>query len=143
MIDLDDFVAAQDGGAAYSTALAELTAGRKRSHWMWFVFPQLAGLGQSSTSRRFSVPTLADARALLAHAVLGERLRAATDCLLGQRVDATAIFGPLDATKLRSSMTLFHRAAPDESRFRDVLDRFYDGQVDLRTDALLEAAQRA
>jgi uncharacterized protein (DUF1810 family) len=140
MIDVSDFVAAQDDGGAYATALVELAASQKRSHWMWFVFPQLSGLGQSATSRRFAIPTLADARALLEHPVLGERLRAATDGLLAQPVDSpVAIFGELDATKLRSSMTLFHRAAPDEPRFMLVLDRFFGGGADPRTDELLAA----
>jgi uncharacterized protein (DUF1810 family) len=135
---LDRFVAAQDEGAAFARALAELGAGEKRSHWMWFVFPQLAGLGVSPTSRRFAIASLAEARAYLAHPVLGERLREAARAMLAVDGRAAAeVLGSLDARKLCSSMTLFHRAAPDEPVFRDVLAHYFDGEVDARTDVLL------
>ena len=112
--DLQRFVDAQDRGGTYETALAELRAGRKTSHWMWFVFPQVAGLGQSPISRRFAISGLEEARAYLAHPVLGERLResaAGADAAAGdqRRGGASAA---IDALKLRSSMTLFARAAP-------------------------------
>src|ERR1700757_3448214 len=106
--DLQRFVAAQDSGGTYEQARAELRSGRKRSHWMWFVFPQIAGLGQSPTSRRYAISSLDEARAYLAHPVLGARL---LDCarIVGELDDRSAeeIFGAIDAMKLRSSMTLF------------------------------------
>ena len=111
--DLERFVAAQDAAGTYDRAVAELRRGRKQSHWMWFVFPQIAGLGHSPTSRHFAISSLAEARAYLAHPVLGPRL---TECtrILQQATehDAARVFGGLDAQKLRSSMTLFARAAP-------------------------------
>ena len=119
--------------------LRELRAGRKTGHWMWFVFPQLAGLGRSETSRYYAIGSLAEARAYLDDAVLGSRLRACASALLDVR-DRTAeeIFGAVDAVKLRSSMTLFHRAAPEEPSFRQVLERFYDGRADPATERLLD-----
>lgn len=136
--ELERFVAAQDAGGAYERALGELRAGRKTSHWMWFVFPQLAGLGHSPMARRYAIASLDEARAYLAHPVLGARLRACAHALLddGDRT-ARAILGQVDALKLRSSMTLFARAAPGEPLFGEVLERFYDGVADDRTDALL------
>ena len=140
--DLQRFVSAQgDVGGAYDDALAELRRGRKTSHWMWFVFPQVAGLGHSATARRYAVAGLDEARAYLAHPVLGARLREVSALVadLDPAVAPTAdhVFGGIDAIKLRSSMTLFARAAPDEPVFARVLDRFYGGRADDRTDDLL------
>jgi uncharacterized protein (DUF1810 family) len=107
MADLHRFLAAQDNGV-FDTALAELTAGAKRTHWMWFVFPQIAGLGHSDMARRYAIGDVAEARAYLAHPVLGARYRAAVAALLPHRQeDAAAIMGGVDAMKLRSSLTLF------------------------------------
>ena len=136
--DLQRFVTAQDEGGTYDQALAELRAGRKTSHWMWFVFPQVAGLGQSPTSRHFAVRSLDEARAYLAHPVLGARLRECAQALLdGGGTDARAVLGGIDALKLRSSMTLFARAAPEEERFQAVLDRFFGGEPDPETERRL------
>lgn len=134
--DLERFVDAQSG--TFDTALAELRRGRKVGHWMWFVFPQLRGLGRSETSTFFGLDGLAEAQAYLAHPVLGPRLRAACEAIIEAAGDAEAILGPIDAMKLRSSMTVFERAAPDEPLFRAVLDRFYAGERDSRTLELLE-----
>ena len=132
--DLDRFLAAQDGGGTYAQALAELRAGRKRSHWMWFVFPQIEGLGRSPTARAYAIFSLAEARAYLAHPVLGVRLRECADALLGLGGgDPVAVMGPIDALKLRSSMTLFARADPAEERFPSVLRKFYAGEEDEAT----------
>src|SRR5690349_7212891 len=107
--DLSRFVAAQ--APVYAEALAELRRGRKEGHWMWFVFPQLAGLGRSPTALFYAIGSLAEARAYLAHPVLGPRLRECTETLLAhRRRGAEAILGPVDAMKLRSSMTLFEAA---------------------------------
>jgi uncharacterized protein (DUF1810 family) len=135
---LERFVAAQDSGGTYDQALAELRRGRKTSHWMWFVFPQVAGLGQSPTSQRYAISSLDEARAYLRHPVLGPRLTEAARVLTERPGgDADQIFGGLDAQKLRSSMTLFHRAAPDEPVFGQVLAQYFGGQPDGTTDRLL------
>jgi uncharacterized protein (DUF1810 family) len=124
--DLDRFVSAQ--ADVYSQALAELKAGRKRTHWMWFVFPQIAGLGSSPTAQRYAIPSLDAARAYLAHPVLGPRLRESARALLEvEGKSAGDILGYPDDLKLRSSMTLFARAAEDPDVFEAVLDRYYDG----------------
>src|SRR5215204_2145581 len=121
--DLERFVSAQDGGGTYARAVEELRRGRKTSHWMWFVFPQVAGLGFSATSRTYAISSLDEARAYLAHPVLGPRLRECAGIVAGLRDrSADSVFGGTDAMKLRSSMTLFARAAPDEPVFRQVLD---------------------
>ncbi|MGY1696837.1 DUF1810 domain-containing protein [Geodermatophilus sp. SYSU D00814] len=134
--DLQRFVDAQDG--TYPQALAELRAGRKRSHWMWFVFPQVTGLGRSPTAQHYAISGLDEARAYLAHPVLGPRLvesaRALTE--IDQR-DPEAVLGPVDAVKLRSSMTLFSHAAPGQPIFRAVLDRYFGGQDDEATTSRL------
>jgi uncharacterized protein (DUF1810 family) len=134
--DLHRFVDAQD--RLYDTVLAELRNGAKRSHWIWFVFPQLQGLGHSPTAVRFGITSLEEARAYLAHPVLGPRLR---ECArLVARIDgrsADAIFGWPDNLKVRSSMTLFARATDDDSDFRAVLDKFYNGEDDSATVELL------
>ncbi|HEU5144749.1 MAG TPA: DUF1810 domain-containing protein [Dermatophilaceae bacterium] len=137
--DLGRFVTAQDRGATYAAALAELRAGRKRSHWMWFVFPQVRGLGRSSTAQHYGVSGLAEARAFLDHPVLGPRLlecsRALTDLPSSNPVE---VLGQTDAMKLRSSMTLFAHATHDpETRqvFEAVLRQYFGGDED---DATLE-----
>jgi uncharacterized protein (DUF1810 family) len=136
--DLQRFLDAQDGGGTYEHTLAELRAGHKTSHWMWFVFPQLAGLGQSAISQRYAIASLDEARAYLDHSVLGQRLRDCAGALLSHRDrSAPQILGEIDAIKLRSSMTLFARAAPQEAVFPQVLDRYFAGEADLATDARL------
>jgi uncharacterized protein (DUF1810 family) len=139
--ELERFVVAQDRGGTYEAAAAELRAGRKRSHWIWFVFPQIAGLGQSPTSRRYAISSLAEARAYLAHPVLGTRLIESAVIVLDlEGRSASDIFGGIDAIKLRSSMTLFARADPENPVFGDVLAKFFGGVPDVATDRLLEAA---
>ncbi len=136
MTGLERFCSAQDG--VYVTALAELAAGAKRSHWMWFVFPQLAGLGRSETARFYAIADLAEARAYLAHPVLGPRLVECARTLTGlDGRNAVAVFGSIDAQKLHSSMTLFARAAPDEPAFAAVLDQYFDGALDDGTTSRL------
>jgi uncharacterized protein (DUF1810 family) len=136
--DLARFVDAQDAGASYESALRELRAGSKRGHWMWFVFPQVEGLGQSPTSRFFAVRGLAEARAYVAHPVLGPRLVAAARALVDlPGDDPVAVLGSIDAVKLRSSMTLFAAADPDEPVYGELLDKFYDGERDKATLARL------
>lgn len=136
--DLQRFVEAQDRGGTYEAALRELRAGRKTSHWMWFVFPQIAGLGRSPTAQHYAIGSLAEARAYLSHPVLGGRLREAAGALLDvSGRSASDILGGIDALKLRSSMTLFHRADPSEPVFGEVLERYFDGKVDEATDRLL------
>jgi uncharacterized protein (DUF1810 family) len=134
--DLERFVRAQDSGGTYAAALDELRRGRKTSHWMWFVFPQIAGLGHSTTSTTFAISSLAEAKAYLGHDVLGPRLIECADLLAGQTEGTTAqqIFGLVDAQKLHSSLTLFLRAAPDRAVFADLLDRYFDGRPDEATD---------
>jgi uncharacterized protein (DUF1810 family) len=136
--DLQRFVEAQDSGGTYDRALAELRGGRKVSHWIWFVFPQIAGLGRSPIAARFAISGLEEARAYLAHPVLGPRLVESAGALAGQRDrSAVEILGDVDALKLRSSMTLFARAAPDEPVFAAVLERYFDGQADPETERRL------
>ncbi|MBM6400733.1 DUF1810 domain-containing protein [Phycicoccus sonneratiae] len=138
--DVSRFRTAQDSGGTYATALAELRAGRKRSHWMWFVFPQVAGLGQSPTAVFFGVDGLAEARAYLADAVLRARLVECCEALLGlPGSDPVAVLGGIDALKLRSSMTLFARASGEGAGgvFRAVLARYFGGEEDPATIALL------
>jgi uncharacterized protein (DUF1810 family) len=134
--DLQRFVAAQEG--VYPGALAQLRRGNKTGHWMWFVFPQIAGLGLSAMSQRYAISGLAEARAYLAHPVLGPRLRECAQAVAAH-ADRTAeqIFGAIDALKLRSSMTLFLRADPDEPVFAQVLAQFFDGTPDEATDRRL------
>jgi uncharacterized protein (DUF1810 family) len=138
--DLQRFIDAQHG--VFERAIAELDGGRKDSHWMWFVFPQLAGLGRSPTAQFYAIASLAEARAYLAHPLLGPRLRQAVETLLpwkGRR-SPEEIFGPIDSLKLKSSLTLFDRIAPDQN-FARALDAFFDGQRDERTLALLNGAR--
>jgi uncharacterized protein (DUF1810 family)/predicted enzyme related to lactoylglutathione lyase len=133
--DLQRFVAAQDAAGTYQHAVAELRGGRKSSHWMWFVFPQIAGLGYSPTARAYAITSLAEARAYLAHPVLGARLAECAAILTGvSGRTAEQIFGEVDAMKLHSSMTLFMRAAPEKPVFRQVLDQYFDGIPDSATE---------
>lgn len=135
---LQRFVEAQDRDGTYEQALRELRAGRKRSHWMWFVFPQVAGLGRSGTAQHYAVSGVAEARAYLAHPVLGPRLRQCAAALTGLGTsDPVAVFGPVDAQKLRSSMTLFAAAAPDEAVFPQVLTQYFGGSLDEATTSRL------
>jgi uncharacterized protein (DUF1810 family) len=134
--ELSRFTAAQDAGGTYHQAVAELRRGQKTGHWIWFIFPQIAGLGRSPTSQRFAISSLAEARAYHAHPVLGPRLLecAAIVAQLAGR-SAEQVFGSLDAQKLRSSMTLFLRAAPDEPVFGEVLAKYFGGVPDAATEA--------
>ncbi|TDT80423.1 uncharacterized protein (DUF1810 family) [Arthrobacter sp. AG258] len=142
--DLERFVAAQDSGGTYRSALGELQLGNKTGHWMWFIFPQVAGLGQSATSRTYAISSLAEARAYLDHPVLGPRL---LECALALTThsgrSASDILGGIDTQKLRSSMTLFLRAAPGETVFKTVLAQFFDGEPDPATDELLAGQEVA
>ncbi|MCI1142098.1 DUF1810 domain-containing protein [Sphingomonas sp. WKB10] len=133
--DLDRFVRAQEG--VWNQALAEMHAGRKASHWMWFVFPQIAGLGSNAMAQTYAIRDADEARAYLAHPVLGARLLVTTQAAIAAPGSAEAMFGSIDAMKLRSSMTLFAAVADDPTPFEAALERFYDGQRDPRTLALL------
>ncbi len=135
--DLEKFVAAQDAGDTYEQALAELRRGRKTSHWMWFVFPQVAGLGRSPTAQHYALSGLDEARAYLEHPVLGPRLRQCCSVLLElEGSSPEAMLGGIDAIKLRSSMTLFE-AAGGGAVFEKVLDELYGGERDRETLRLL------
>jgi uncharacterized protein (DUF1810 family) len=138
--DLRRFVDAQE--PVYGEVLGELRSGRKRSHWIWFVFPQLRGLGRSPTAQRFGISSLGEARAYLQHDVLGPRLH---ECArLVARIDGSSaddIFGWPDNLKVRSSMTLFAHATDDNADFRAVLDKFYAGEEDPATVELLSEAR--
>jgi uncharacterized protein (DUF1810 family) len=130
--DLRRFVDAQE--RVYSSVLSELRDGRKRSHWIWFIFPQLTALGRSPTAIRYGIASLAEASAYLDHDVLGPRLRECAQLVAGiEGSSADEIFGWPDNLKVRSSMTLFARATADNADFRAVLDRFYDGAEDALT----------
>ena len=130
--DLQRFVDAQRD--VYATALAELRAGRKRSHWMWFIFPQLEGLGRSEMARRYAIRSADEAAAYLAHPVLGKRLReCASAVAMHEDRDVDQIFGAPDNMKFHSSMTLFADVAPDEAIFQTCLDRFFGGEPDHAT----------
>jgi uncharacterized protein (DUF1810 family) len=136
--DLERFVAAQDDSGTFAQAMSELRAGRKRSHWMWFVFPQLAGLGHSEMSQTYAIASLEEAREYLADPVLGWRLRESAAALLEHSGrSAEEILGPIDALKLRSSMTLFGLADPAEPLFGELLEKFFGGVGDERTEAAL------
>ena len=132
--DLARFVAAQDAHHTYDDALAELRRGQKTSHWMWFVFPQIAGLGHSAMAQKFAIASLEEARAYLAHPVLGARLRECAAAVLGtNEKTAEQILGFIDAKKLHSSLTLFAHAATNEPLFQSVLDRYFGGAHDDET----------
>ncbi|CAA9448660.1 MAG: NTP pyrophosphohydrolases including oxidative damage repair enzymes [uncultured Pseudonocardia sp.] len=134
--DLQRFLDAQS--ATYDQALAELRAGAKRTHWMWFVFPQVAGLGRSGMAQRFAISGLEEARAYLSHPTLGRRLVESARALTAlDTADPEQVFGPVDAMKLRSSMTLFAHAAPDEPVFREILDHWFQGTEDEATTGRL------
>jgi uncharacterized protein (DUF1810 family) len=135
---LERFVAAQNEAGTYDAAVDELRAGRKRTHWMWFVFPQIAGLGQTTTSRKYAISSLDEARAYLAHPVLGRRLIHCAE-IVGQHHGRSAeeIFGGIDAMKLRSSMTLFAYADSANPIFVQVLEAYFGGVPDEATERLL------
>jgi len=137
--DLDLFLKAQEAG--YSTVVAELKRGQKKSHWIWYVFPQLKGLGYSSMAQKYGIASAAEARAYLEHPILGARLRECTE-LVNQLEDSTAgqIFGTTDAMKFRSCMTLFAHAAPHETLFGTALDKYYGGEPDRTTLKMLDPA---
>jgi uncharacterized protein (DUF1810 family) len=137
------FELAQEHHDVYASAVSELRAGRKLSHWMWFVFPQLAGLGRSATSRAYAISSLEEATAYLSHPLLGPRLHECARILTQLRgLSAHAIFGSVDAQKLHSSMSLFASVAPGDGLFQDVLQQYFGGIKDAQTDSLLAAAAR-
>ncbi len=136
-LDLDRFLAAQDGGV-YRRALRELQAGAKETHWMWFIFPQMDGLGSSPTARRYALRSREEASAYLNHDILGHRLREVTQAMLSHaKGSALDILGTPDDLKFCSSMTLFAALSPPGSLFEKALQRFYGGQTDPRTLALI------
>ena len=135
--DLSRFIEAQQRD--YAIALAEIRAGRKQSHWMWYIFPQLKGLGRSSTSEYYGIDGLGEATAFLKDAYLGYNLREISSELLGiSDKDARQVFGSPDDLKLRSSMTLFAHAGREDTVFRDVIEAYFDGREDQRTLRLLD-----
>lgn len=135
---LDRFITAQQRD--FHTALSEIRSGRKESHWMWYIFPQLKGLGRSATAEYYGIQDIGEARAFLADPYLGANLRCITQALLVlNQTDPTAVLGWPDDMKLRSSMTLFACAAPDESLFRDVIGQYFGGNMDGRTLRMLQA----
>ena len=137
---LERFIEAQ--APVYDQALAELRAGQKQSHWMWFIFPQIAGLGQSPTSRAFAIQTLDEARAYLAHPLLGARLRECCQAVMNLRgKSAEEIFGAIDTMKLRSCLTLFTEADHNEVVFYNLLEKFFDGDPDEATLNILSALE--
>ena len=139
---LDRFLKAQED--SYDTALDELRAGRKRSHWIWFIFPQIAGLGHGPTSQYYAIKSLEEAIAYLAHPILGRRLH---ECLKAlqtlEQTDANLVFGELDAVKFRSSLTLFAEADPADPIVEVALGRWFDGRKDERTLRLLGTSPRS
>jgi uncharacterized protein (DUF1810 family) len=133
---LQRFIVAQDG--CFDAVVHELRAGRKQGHWMWFIFPQIYGLGFSETSKLYAIKSLAEAKAYLDHPILGSRLRHCTDIVIGLcESDPISIFGSVDSLKFRSSMTLFDAASPTEERFGSAIDRYYSAQHDAGTLSLL------
>jgi uncharacterized protein (DUF1810 family) len=140
--NLDRFVSAQE--TTYARVLTELARGLKTSHWMWFIFPQVAGLGSSEMSRRYAIGSIEEAQAYLAHPLLGARYRecvATLQDLVG--TTAEAVFGSVDAAKLRSSLTLFAETAPREPLFEAALQRWFRGDKDKRTVDILSAGTPA
>ena len=136
MYDLSRFLEAQKN--SYDTALREIRAGRKRSHWMWYIFPQIRGLGYSAMAQHYAIRDLEEAREYLQHPVLGPRLIEISEALLAlDETDPRRVMGSPDDLKLRSCMTLFQSAAPDQPVFGKVLDKFYGGQPDGRTLEIL------
>jgi uncharacterized protein (DUF1810 family) len=139
--DLERFVQAQQGD--FERALSEIRSGRKRSHWMWYIFPQLAGLGSSPAARRYAIKSAAEALGYLEHPVLGPRLRQSADAVLAvEGRSAHDIFGSPDDLKLKSSATLFAAVSPEGSVFEQLLDKYYDGQRDPKTLSLLADQDR-
>jgi uncharacterized protein (DUF1810 family) len=139
---LGRFVDAQNANGKYQVVISELRSGRKSSHWMWYVFPQVKGLGQSSMANHYGIASLAEAQAYLRHPVLGSRLIECAQLLLAtDGKSATDIFGSLDAIKLRSSITLFSRADPEQAVFRQVLDKYFQGSEDQETIKRLDSGQ--
>lgn len=135
--DLERFVSAQE--QVIGSVKRELRGGRKRSHWMWFVFPQIAGLGRSEMAQRYAIDSLEEAKAYLAHPVLGPRLRDCTELVLDiEDKTANKVFGSPDDRKFRSSMTLFEIAADDGTLFADALEKYYDGDRDAKTLELVD-----
>jgi uncharacterized protein (DUF1810 family) len=131
-VRLDRFLDAQ--APIYAQALAELQAGAKQAHWMWFIFPQVMGLGQSATARAYAIQSLAEARAYLAHPVLGTRLRECCKAVMNVRgKNAKEIFGAPDDMKFQSCLTLFAEAAPDDVLFYNLLEKYFDGDADEAT----------
>jgi uncharacterized protein (DUF1810 family) len=127
-MDLERFVKAQDSGGTYHQAVRELRNGRKTSHWMWFIFPQIAGLGRSAMAQAFAISDLAEAQAYFRHPMLGPRLVECAGIVASHRgLTAEQIFGGIDSIKLRSSMTLFAHADPEQPVFGQVIDQYYDG----------------
>jgi len=127
-MDLERFVTAQDSGGTYRRAVEELRNGRKTSHWMWFIFPQITGLGRSATAQAYAISDLEEAKAYLAHPLLGTRLIECAKVVASHRgLSAEQIFGGIDAMKLRSSMTLFAHADPGQKIFRQVIDQYFEG----------------
>ena len=138
--NLSRFLKAQ--GPVYEQALAEIRAGRKRTHWMWYVFPQFAGLGHSPTSVHYAVASSDEAETYLAHPILGPRLIECAEAVLeNEGRSASDIFGSPDDLKLRSSATLFAAVAPDGSVFHRIIDKFFDGEQDVRTIELMSRAR--
>lgn len=136
--DLDRFLAAQEG--VYPVVVSELTAGRKRTHWMWFIFPQIAGLGHSEMARFYAIATRAEAEAYAAHPILGARLRECSQLVLNAADrDITDILGTPDDLKFRSCMTLFGKCTPDNRVFLAALDKYFKGEADARTLELLRS----
>jgi uncharacterized protein (DUF1810 family) len=128
IMDLERFITAQNSGGTYQRAVAELRRGRKTTHWMWFIFPQIAGLGRSAMAQAYAISDLAEAQAYLAHPILGPRLVECAEIVAKHRgLSAEQIFGGIDAMKLRSSMTLFSRADPDQEVFNQLLDQYFNG----------------
>ena len=139
MYHLERFVAAQDRD--YDTALSELRRGRKQSHWMWYIFPQVAGLGHSSTAQHYALKDIGEATAYVQHPVLGPRLVQLCHVLLSLPTsDAHQVFGSPDDMKLRSSMTLFAAVPGSDQVFEQVLDKFYGGEPDKKTLSILQQA---
>jgi uncharacterized protein (DUF1810 family) len=125
-MDLERFVTAQDSGGTYQRAVAELRKGQKISHWMWFIFPQITGLGRSAMAQAYAITDLTEAKAYLEHPVLGRRLLECAEIVASHRgLSAEQIFGGIDSIKLRSSMTLFAHAAPQQPVFRQVIDQYF------------------
>ena len=140
-LSVERFLKAQEGD--YKVALAEIRAGRKQSHWIWYIFPQLKGLGRSSTAEYYGICDMAEAKAYLAHPILRQRLIEISEAMLGlSSKDAEDVMGYPDNLKLRSSMTLFVLAEPACKIFQQVLDKFFDGKMDERTVALLREQGR-